>query len=319
MVDVLFYSEDDELLHELTGLATALAAQAGGRSFAVVLGDDKVATASSVAWEGASEVYLFRAPAVARDHPEAAAQALAQATADHSTAILLVGSTKDGKVVAGRLAAALGAPAASDCASVQLQGEELVVERPSYGGRVKTRAALSGRYVVACVKPRAYPRAARSATAGKVTEVEFSPTLLTSIVEVKERPSSNLDLTRAERIVSVGRGLKKKEDLLMIQGLADIMGASVGCSRPLSADLGWLPEEAHIGLTGIEVRPKIYLAIGISGQLQHMAGVKEAGTIVAINTDKGAPIFANCDYGMVGDLYQVVPELKRQLAALKNK
>jgi electron transfer flavoprotein alpha subunit len=93
----------------------------------------------------------------------------------------------------------------------------------------------------------------------------------------------------------------------------------VGCSRPLSADLGWLPEEAHIGLTGVQVKPKLYVAVGISGQLQHLAGVKDAGTIVAINTDKGAPIFANADYGIVGDLYQVVPELTRQLNALKHK
>jgi electron transfer flavoprotein alpha subunit len=113
--------------------------------------------------------------------------------------------------------------------------------------------------------------------------------------------------------------LKRKEDLPIIQNLADAMGASVGCSRPLSADLGWLPEEAHIGLTGLEVKPKVYVAVGISGQLQHLAGVKEAGTIVAINADKQAPIFANADYGIVGDLYQVIPELVRQLAALRHE
>jgi electron transfer flavoprotein alpha subunit len=319
MTDILFYSEDDDLLHELAGLASRLAAQAGGRSCGVMIGEDRAALASSLALEGASEVYLLKGPPGTKDQPEAAAQALAQASAKHSAAFVLVGSTKDGKVVAGRLAAALGAPAASDCASIQLLGQELIVERPSYGGRVRTRAALSGRYVVVCVKAKAYQRAVPAGSAGRVTEIQFSPEVTTSLVEVKERPPSNLDLTRAEKIVSVGRGLKKKEDLPVVQGLAEILGASVGCSRPLSADLGWLPEEAHIGLTGIEVKPKLYVAVGISGQLQHLAGVKEAGTIVAINTDKAAPIFANADYGIVGDLYQIIPEMMRQLSALKSK
>ncbi len=319
MADILFYSEEDDLLHELAGLAAGLAAQAGGRSCAVMVGEDKAAMASSIASEGVSEVYLFKATAVVRAHPEAAAQALAEALAMHHSAFLLVGSTKEGKVVAGRLAAALGAPVASDCATLQLTGEDLVVERPSYGGRVTTKVALSGRYVVACVKARAYPKASPSGSAGKVTEISFEPALTTSLIEILERPTSSVDLTKAEKIVSVGRGLKKKEDVSIIQSLADAMGASVGCSRPLSADLGWLPEEAHIGLTGIEVKPKVYVAVGISGQLQHLAGVKEAGTIVAINTDKAAPIFANADYGIVGDLYQVIPELVHQLAALRNK
>lgn len=319
MADILFYSEEDDLLHELAGVAAGLAAQAGGRSYGVAVGEDKAAMASSLASEGVSEVYLFKATAVVMAHPEAAAQALAKALALHHSAFLLVGSTKEGKVVAGRLAAALGAPVASDCTTLKLTGGDLVVERPSYGGRVTTKVALSGRYVVACVKARAHPRASLSGSAGKVTEISFEPALTTSLIEVRERPTSTVDLTKAEKIVSVGRGLKKKEDVSIIQSLADAMGASVGCSRPLSADLGWLPEDVHIGLTGIEVKPKVYVAVGISGQLQHLAGVKEAGTIIAINTDKAAPIFANADYGIVGDLYQVIPELIHQLAALKHK
>ena len=315
----MFYSEEDDLLHELAGLATGLAAQSGGRSCAVVLGEDKETTAFSLASEGVSEVYLFKAPAAIRAHPEAAAQALAEASAKHPSAFLLVGSTKEGKAVAGRLAAALGAPAASDCATLQFTGGELVVERPSYGGRVTMKVALSGKYVVVCVKARAYPRATPSGSPGKVSEIPFEPALTTAVIEVRERPASSVDLTKAEKIVSVGRGLKRKEDLPIIQSLADAMGASVGCSRPLSADLGWLPEEAHIGLTGLEVKPKVYVAVGISGQLQHLAGVKEAGTIVAINADKQAPIFAKADYGIVGDLYQVIPELVRQLAAFRHK
>jgi electron transfer flavoprotein alpha subunit len=319
MSDILFYSEDDELLHELASLAGELAAQAGGGSYGVVIGNDKPAVASALAAERAAGVYLIRAPPEIRNYPEAAAQALEELAAKHPTAFFLVGSTKDGKVVAGRLAARLGCSAASDCATVTFSEGALVVERPAYGGRVKAKISLSGRHAVVGVKARAYPRAVPSGGPAVVSDVQLAPALESTLVEVRERPSSSVDLTKAEKIVSVGRGLKKKEDLPMIQGLADVIGASVGCSRPLSADLGWLPEEAHIGLTGIEVKPKAYFAIGISGQLQHLAGVKEAGIMIAVNTDKGAPIFANSDFGIVGDLYQVVPELTRQLAALKNK
>jgi len=167
------------------------------------------------------------------------------------------------------------------------------------------------------VRIGAYP--SQTAAGARIQEFEAGdvPTRI-KILRATKKESGRIDLRKAKTVVSVGRGIKKKEDLAMVEGLAKSMGAALGCSRPLSSDLGWLPEECHIGLTGISVSPELYLAIGISGQLQHVAGIKDSKVIAAINSDKDAPIFQAADYGIVGDLYQLVPAIQRALAAKKS-
>ena len=129
------------------------------------------------------------------------------------------------------------------------------------------------------------------------------------MLEIKDKTPKELRIEEADIIVSVGRGLKKKEDLVLVELLAKALGGVVGCSRAVAADLKWLPEEHWVGLSGHKVKPKLYIAIGISGQVQHIAGIRDAKTIIAINNDPNAPIFKACDYGIVGDLYEVVPKL----------
>ncbi len=124
-----------------------------------------------------------------------------------------------------------------------------------------------------------------------------------------------MNLGAARTVVAVGRGLKAREDVALLDELAGAMGGELACSRPLAEGVDWLPKERYIGISGQHIAPELYVAVGISGQLQHMVGVREAGVIVAVNNDKNAPVFGQCDYGVVGDLYQVVPALT---AALKG-
>ncbi|MGA7861549.1 MAG: electron transfer flavoprotein subunit alpha/FixB family protein, partial [Thermoplasmata archaeon] len=134
-------------------------------------------------------------------------------------------------------------------------------------------------------------------------------------ISVQPKPAGGVDLEAADRIVSVGRGLQKKDDLVLIDGLATVLGAAVGCTRPLAAESGWLSDEHWVGLTGHRVRPTLYIAIGISGAAQHLVGMRDSRIVVAINKDANAPIFQQADFQVVGDLYAIVPELTRRLAA----
>ncbi len=217
--------------------------------------------------------------------------------------------TRDGSDLASRVAAKRMWPLLGNVISVSL-GEGLVAEKVIFGGKGKQAFRLDIPAVLSVYFQGAEPVQGSPNVVEEITRPDYQPKA--KVLERKKK-EAEVDLSKAEVVVAVGRGLKRKEDLDMIRELANLLGGEVACTRPLSADLKWLPEERHVGMTGVRVRPKLYIALGISGQIQHVVGFRDAGTVIAINTDPDAPIFDVSDYGAVADLYEVVPLLIKEL------
>jgi electron transfer flavoprotein alpha subunit len=307
--EVWVYSDSEAVANETLSAASEVARQLSGTAVIVDVANERTGTASL------GKKLVIKGPQQGLS-TEVVANSLHLAMKSADPVVLLVGSTKNGREIAARLAVKLSRACLSDVAKLSSDGKSLSGERGEYAGKVQTRVAAD-LPCMATVKVGSYPPAAGSG--GSVTEVQVEDVGVKSkVVGVHRKEAATVDLRAAKIIVSAGRGVKKKEDLTIIESLAKAMGGTMGCSRPLSSDLGWLPEEYHIGLTGINVKPELYLAVGISGQLQHIAGIKDSKIIAAVNTDKDAPIFQAADYGIVGDLYQVVPALEKLIASRRG-
>jgi electron transfer flavoprotein alpha subunit len=236
------------------------------------------------------------------------AAALADAAKKASAALVLVGHTKKGKDVGPRAAAHLDWPYASECQSI---AAGWTVERMVLSGNSKATYTMGGN-AVCTVMPKTF-EGSGSASDKVAGTAKASPVKVVSKAEAK---ASSFDLGSAPVVVGVGRGFKQQADLKLAEELAKCFpGGAVGCSRPIAADLKWLGEEHWIGLSGHAIKPKAYIACGVSGQIQHIAGIRGSKLIVAINTNKDAPIFGVADYGIVGDLYQVLPKMAQLLKA----
>jgi len=305
-VKIWAFSETPSVANEVASVASAIAGAAGG-GFAVVGLDDCGALLAG------DEKLVVRADTPLSGSPEAAANALAVAAREVAPDVILVGSTRDGKEIASRLAVKLGRPCTSEVFGVSLGNGMLQGKRNVFAGKLIAEVSMPLPCVVAL---KVGTNLALPASSAKAAErLVGTVASKTKLVERLDKQKGTVDLRGAKLIVSAGRGVKKKEDLVLVSDLAAALGGAVGCSRPLSADMGWLPEEHHIGLTGVTVHPDLYLAVGISGQLQHVAGVKDSKVIAAVNTDKSAPIFEASDYGVVGDLYAVLPAMLKEVRA----
>jgi len=305
MSEVWAYSETEAGANETLSAAKIIADSLSGAAVMVEIGSERKGTASF-----GKKLVIKTASGPSRS-PEFAAEALYLASKSGSPLAMLVASTRNGREVAARLAVKMGRGCIPDSSNLSTDGKHLAGERAEYAGKVQTRLAAD-LPCVCTVKTGSY--AAATGTGGRVTTLEVGEIhTKAALLGANPKETANVDLKAAKIIVSAGRGVKKKEDLKIIESLAKALGGSMGCSRPLSSDLGWLPEEYHIGLTGVNVKPDLYLAVGISGQLQHVAGIKDSKIIAAINTDKDAPIFQAADFGIVGDLYQVVPAIEKLL------
>jgi electron transfer flavoprotein alpha subunit len=280
----------------------------------MILGKGAKAKAAGYFAYGADKVYCNENGAFDRFYAEVYADALSQIAAAYKPETILIGSSRRGKELAARLAQKINAGCITDATGIELKDRDLLVYRYTLGGNTVSSEMLKTAQKVISVLPKAFEKAAGTPGQGEVVEVAVTlkePKVM--IVESKGKEGDVVSLEDAQTLVCIGRGLNKKEDMPMVENLAKALGAEIGCTRPLSHEWQWLSEQREVGLSGKKCKPRLCLELGISGQIQHTVGVRDSKVIVAINKDKTAPIFEMADYGIIGDIYEVVPKLTEKL------
>jgi len=295
-----------------------MARKRGGQAIAVVTGENADGPAAEFAKYGVSKVIVLEDARLANDLADAAAHALAALAKSLNAETILATATAMGKDLMPRLAARLNAPMASEITAINDDG---TLVRPMYAGNVLATIELDGPIRVVTVRGTAFDAAKpgdASAPIEKVTP-EFDPAgLKMEFVAFNAIKSDRPQLTEARIVVSGGRGLKSGENFkTVLEPLVDEMGAAMGASRA-AVDAGFVPNDLQVGQTGKVVAPELYVAVGISGAIQHLAGMKDSKTIVAINKDEEAPIFSVADFGLVADLFKAVPEMVEELKKVKH-
>jgi electron transfer flavoprotein alpha subunit len=307
-----------EASQELISFARKIGGATSREVKTLVMGQGVSAIAEELAKKGGGEVFVADDAALANYNLDAAFAAVKAAIAAASPDVILLSNTPTGWDLAPRVAASLDAGLASDCFNAEVEGNELVFFRRFFNGKLDSRLRPTAFPVVATMQPGA-TAAFDGAADGKVTPLSVSIGATgTRFVETKVAEAKGVDLTKADIIVSGGRSLGGPEKFQeVIKPLADALGGAMGASRPV-VDAGWLPHEYQVGSSGQVVSPKLYVACGISGAIQHLVGMKSSNYIIAINKDPDAPIFEVADLGVVGDLFEVVPKLTAAVKAAKG-
>ncbi|HKQ58792.1 MAG TPA: electron transfer flavoprotein subunit alpha/FixB family protein [Candidatus Eisenbacteria bacterium] len=306
---------------EALGEASRLAASLGGPVVAVcpAASDPGLAALGEA---GAGEILLASHEAFRYYEPLGYTRAVVAAVEQVKPKAVLFAASSMGRDLAPRVAARLGVGLASDCTALAVEGGTLVASRPVYAGKAMQRVSFPAEPALVSLRPKLFaPAPAQNGAAPAVTPlaIDYDPAAARARVrEVKATTGGKVDLTEAEIIVSGGRGLKGPEHFDMIEKLAVALGATVGASRAV-VDAGWRPHADQVGQTGKTVSPKLYVAVAISGAIQHLAGMSSSRCIVAINKDPDAPIFKVADYGLVGDAFEVVPALTEKIQALNAR
>jgi electron transfer flavoprotein alpha subunit len=312
--ELLAFSEDERMLAELLSKGRELSDKVGMQLTCIVAGDTTETLASKAGEFGVDTVLVAESDTLSRFDAEVYCALITSIVKDRNPEIVLIGATKRGKELAPRLATRLKTGCMADCIALDIEPEtrSLIGTRLMYAGKATAKETCRTRPQIATVPPRVFemkPRAVRKPKRVEVTVPSVLPRV--SVKEIKRKEAGVANIEDASVVVCGGRGVRSKEDFKLLEELAKVLNGQVGCSRPIAADLGWFPE--WIGLSGHKVHPTLYVGCGVSGAIQHLAGISEARTVVAINNNPDSPIFAAVDYGIVGDLYQVVPALTESL------
>ncbi|MBI2859332.1 MAG: electron transfer flavoprotein subunit alpha/FixB family protein [Chloroflexi bacterium] len=312
----------DPITLQLLAKGRQLADELGGCLIAVLPGYRVNPMAEALAQSGVDEVIVNDDSRLEHYSPETYLNAITHAMRQAEPRLLFLGHTYLGIELGPAVSARLDLPLVTNCVDVELQQEKVLATRPMFGSLTLAKLAVEGpSTIVVTVQRGAFPVVAltvRQATISKSVLDVQDQDIKTRVLSVLEPPQGKIDIAKADIIVAVGRGIRDKANLPMVEKLAGALGGVVGCSRPL-ADLGWLPIETHVGISGKMVRPHVYLALGISGAAQHVGGMKDSNRIIAVNNDSSAPIFNVAHYGAVMDLFELLPLLIQEATSESAK
>lgn len=326
MANVLVFAESraGELrkvaLEAVTAARTLADASGGGNVHALLAGGPGIADkADTLARHGADKVLVLEHDGFAQYNPEALAATIAARVKGSDYQVTLFSATSQGRDLSPRVAAKCGVGLLPDLTAVRIEGSTVVGEHPQNNGKVVATLSVGGPSMMIQVRPAAYQPAenVKALDVESITSASDPAASRVKVVELKQGGGDKIDLNDAPIIIAGGRGLKAPENFKLVEDLADAFGnAAVGATRAVT-DEGWRPHADQIGQTGRNVSPNLYIAVGISGAIQHLAGMRTSKTIVAINKDKDAPIFKIADYGIVGDAFEIVPALTAAVKAAR--
>jgi electron transfer flavoprotein alpha subunit len=306
---------------EAVTAARMLADKGGGEVHALLLGPPGIAAkASQLGQYGADVVIVVEHAGLANHSPEVATATAAERIKSGGYRAAIFSTSAQGRDLAPRVAARLGVSVVTDVLSLEIEGDTVVVRHPMNIGKVIATLAISGAPAVIAMRPNVISPA-QNAKAGRVENAQPAvdpASTRVKVIETRKGGGGKLDLAEAPVVIAGGRGLKAAENFKLVEDLASAFGnAAVGATRAVTDD-GWRPHSDQIGQTGRLVSPELYIAVGISGAVQHLAGMRTSKTIVAVNKDKDAPIFKVADYGIVGDVFEVIPALTEAVREAKK-
>jgi len=307
--------ELDNITYELLTKGRETADQWGTKLAVLLLGDNLDSLTKVLVSSGVDIVLVADHSILANYNTEVYCAVISEAVRDFKPSLFLLGYTYLGMEVGPAVATRLGVDITSNCVDLALSNGKVTVTRPMYSGTFHTKVEVEGElpYIISFQKG-ALPRQVSSTKSASVVSVPVGiaeSTIRSKVIDLLQVASGEIDLTKAEIIVAVGRGIGDRANIQMLKDLAGALGGTIACSRPV-ADMGWLPIEYQVGISGQTVAPKIYIACGISGASQHIAGMRDSSTIIAINKDPNAAIFSTAHYGVVGDLFEIVPALTEE-------
>jgi electron transfer flavoprotein alpha subunit len=307
MAGIYIYSDRKDIVAELVGYAKLIGKEAN----VITVCAEK---ANEVQGIGADKVYVLKGNSTIT---ESYGKAIAEFLKEKNAEILLVGATARGRDLAARVAGYLDCGMVSDVSSLSYQDGKVKTERMFYGGAIVQTEVLSGLCVIT-VPEGLFEALSDVNSRSEVLEVSVASDDRVVVKSTAAIVKQGTNIASAEKIICVGMGLNKEEDVNLARELAGVLGAEVACSRGIAEERQWLPVENYIGISGTVVKPQLYLSLGVSGQVQHVYGMRDSKVIVAINSDEKAPIFKAADYGIVGDLYEVIPLLTQALKAFQQ-